>query len=74
MLFVTINFILSYQAQGGTLDFKRVIDWMGAKKQDPKKSLGFKQNPQKSLDQNLTPKFPSHKNFQKALNNFLHKK
>ena len=52
---------------------------MGAKKQDPKKSLGFKQNPQKSLDQNLTPKkshaeFPSHKNFQKALNDFLHKK
>ena len=52
---------------------------MGAKKQDPKKSLGFKQNPQKSLDQNLTPKkshaeFPSHRNFQKALNDFLEQK
>ena len=38
-----------------------------------KKSQGFKQNPRKSLDQNLTPKkshaeFQSHKNFQKALN------
>ena len=52
---------------------------MRAKKQDPKKSLGFKQDPQKSLDQNLTPKkshaeFPSHKNFQKALNDFLAQK
>ena len=44
-----------------------MIDWLNE---------GKKQNPQKSLDQNLTPKkshaeFPSHKNFQKALNDFL---
>ena len=47
---------------------------MEEKNQNQKKNpLGFKQNSKKSLDQNLTPKkshaeFPSHKNFQKALN------
>ena len=40
--------------------------------------MGFKQNPKKFLDQNLTPKkshaeFPSHKNFQKALNDITRK-
>ena len=40
---------------------------MEAKMKTPKKSQGFKQNPRKSLDQNLTLKkshaeFPSHKN------------
>ena len=45
--------------EGGTLDFK----WLNG---------GKNQNPQKFLDQNLTPQkffaqFPSHKNFQKAL-------
>ena len=58
----------------GSPDFK----WQGwsnwGKKSKPKKNpLGFKQNSKKSLDQNLTLKkshaeFPSHKNFQKALN------
>ena len=48
--------------EGGTLDFK----WQGWL------SGGKNQNPQKFLDQNLTPQkfhaqFPSHKNFQKAL-------
>ena len=41
------------------------------------KPNGFKQNPDKSLDQNLTPppekKFPSHKIFQKALNDITQK-
>ena len=44
---------------------------MGAKIKTEKNPWGFKQNPQKSLDQNLAPQksnddFPSHKNFQKA--------
>ena len=44
-------------------------DRMGAKIKTQKNLLGFKQNPKKSLDQNLSPKkchaeFPSHnKNF-----------
>ena len=43
---------------------------MGARVKTQKNLLGFKQNPKKSLDQNLTPKkshaeFPSHKNFQR---------
>ena len=42
-------------------------DRMGAKIKNPKNPKGFKQNPTKSLDQNLTPKkshakFPSYKN------------
>ena len=46
----------------------RMIEW--GQKSNPN---GFKQNPDKSLDQNLTPprpkkKIPSHKIFQKALN------
>ena len=55
-----------FKVQGRYSGFQ-VIDWLNE---------GKKQNPQKSLDQNLTPKkshaeFPSHKNFQKALNDFL---
>ena len=51
---------------------------MGAKIKTQKNPLGFKQNPKKSLDQNLTPpkshaKFLSHKNFQKALNDITQK-
>ena len=51
---------------------------MGAKMNTQKNPLDFKQNPKKSLDQNLTPKkshaeFPSHKNFQKALNDITRK-
>ena len=47
-------------------------DRMAAKIQTQKNPVGFKQNPKKSLDQNLSPKkthaeFPSHnKNFQEA--------
>ena len=47
-------------------------DRMGAKIKTPKNPLGFKQNPKKSLDQNLSPQkshaeFLSHnKNFQEA--------
>ena len=57
----------------GSPDF-RWHGWSnGGKNQEKKNPLGFKQNSKKSLDQNLTPKkshaeFPSHKNFQKALN------
>ena len=45
-------------------------DRMGAKMKTQINTLGFKQNPKKSLDQNLIPKkshaeFPSHKNFQR---------
>ena len=45
-------------------------DCVGPKIQNPQNPLGFKQNPKKSLYQNLTPKkshakFPSHKNLQK---------
>ena len=45
-------------------------DRMGAKMKTPKNTLGFKQNPKTSLDQNLIPQkshaeFPSHKNFQR---------
>ena len=45
---------------------KGMMKWR-RKMKTPKKSQGFKQNPRKSLDQNLTPKkshaeFPSHKN------------
>ena len=50
-------------AEGGTLDFK-LQGWSNG---------GKNHNPKKSLDQKLTPKkshakFPSLKNFQKALN------
>ena len=53
-------------------------DRMGAKIKPTKNPLGFKQNPKKFLAQNLTPKkshaeFPSHKNFQKALNDITRK-
>ena len=53
-----------------------IIEW-GKKSKHPK-SLGFKQNPNTSPDQNLTPKkshakFPSHKNFQKVFNNITQK-
>ena len=47
-----------------------MIEW--GKNKTPKNPLGFKQNPQKSLDHNLSPRkshaeFPSHnKNFQEA--------
>ena len=46
---------------------------MGAKIKTQKNPYGFKQNRKKYLDQNSTPKksnakFPSHENFQKALN------
>ena len=46
---------------------------MGAKIKTQKIPLGFKQNPKKSLDQNLSPQkshaeFLTHKKFQKALN------
>ena len=46
---------------------------MGAKINTQKNPQNLKQNPKKSLDQNFTPKishteFPSHKNFQKAVN------
>ena len=46
---------------------------MGAKVKTQKNPLGFKQNPKKSLDQNLPPQkshaeFLTHKKFQKALN------
>ena len=45
-------------------------DQMGAKIKSKKNPQGLKQNPRKSLDQNLTPQkshagFPSHKNFQR---------
>ena len=54
-----------------------MIEW-GQKSKPTKNPLGFKQNPKKFLDQDLTPKkshaeFPSHKNFQKALNDITRK-
>ena len=47
--------------------------WMGAKIKTQKIPFGFKQNPKRSLDQNLSlqkshAEFLSHKKFQKALN------
>ena len=62
--------------KGGTLEFKWQGWSNGGKNQNPKNPYGFK--PQKSLDQNLTPKkshaeFPSHKNFQGALNDITQK-
>ena len=59
-----------FKAQGGLL-------WISSDRDD---QIGAKkQNTEKSLDQNLTPKqshaeFPNHKNFQKALNDFLAQK
>jgi len=54
-------------------------DRMGAKLKPPKKSLELQQNPQKSLNQKLTPRkshaeFPSLKHFQKGLNDITRKK
>ena len=53
-------------------------DRMGAKIKTRKNPQGFKQNLKKSLDQHLTPQkshaeFPSHKNFQGALNDITQK-
>ena len=53
-------------------------DQMGAKFKTQKNPWGFQQNLKKSVDQNLTgkkshAKFPSHKNFQKALNDITWK-
>ena len=50
--------------------FPRGVLWISNDRDD---NGGKNQNPKNSLDQNLTPKkhhaeFPSHKNFQKALN------
>ena len=51
-----------------------MIEWGGGGNQNQKKSLGLPPQPKtKSLDQNLTLKkshaeFPSHKNFQKGVN------
>ena len=46
-------------------------DRVGPKLKTPKNTLGFKQNPKKSQDQNLTPKKPhakflNHKNLHKV--------
>ena len=63
----------------GSPDFKWQGWSNGGKKSKPKKkSLGLQTKLKKSLDQNLTPKkshaeFPSHKNFQKALNDTTRK-
>ena len=62
--------MLLFQGPGGLL-------WISSDRDD---RIGAKkQNTEKFLDQNLTPKqshakFPSHKNFQKALNDFLAQK
>ena len=61
--------------KGGTLEFKWQGWSNGGKNQNPKKSVGLQTKP---LDQNLTPKkshaeFPSHKNFQRALNDITQK-
>ena len=61
--------------KGGTLEFKWQGWSNGGKNQNPKKSVGLQTKP---LDQNLTPKkshaeFPSHKNFQGALNDITQK-
>ena len=72
MLFVTISscLMLLFQGPGGLLWISSDgDDWIGAKKQ----------NTENSVDQNFTPKqshaeFPGHKNFQKALNDFLAQK
>ena len=53
-------------------------DRIGAKSKTPQNRLGFKQSPNKSPDQNFTPQkfhadFPSHKIFQKGLNDLTRK-
>ena len=68
-----------FDSQEDTPDFK----WQGwstgmIEQGQKSKPNGFKQNPDKSLDQNLTPptppkKIPSHKIFQKALNDITQK-
>ena len=62
---------------GGYSGFQvtRMIEW-GQKIKTQKISVGLPTNPQKSLDQTLTPKkshakFPSLKNFHKALNDIM---